>query len=113
VGASSENFEPSVEDMPSTIEHIESEVEALDEVIAGHGDFYALLASRGTTVAFMKASCTHGKKVNRMNFSLSPADLVDIPSLAQSIGNRFITQIWTKGGRNLAGDEARSHLKPV
>jgi hypothetical protein len=113
VGASSEKFEPSIEDLPSTFEHIESEVEALDEVIAGHGDFCALLASRGTVVAFMKAGCTHGKIVNRPNFGLSPADLADIPSLARSIGNRFITQIWTKCGRDLAGDEARSHLKPV
>jgi hypothetical protein len=113
VGASSENFEPSVEDLPSTFEHIESEVEALDEVIAGHGDFCSLLASRGTALAFMKAGCTHGKIVNRPNFSLSPTDLTDIPSLARSIGNRFITQIWTKGGRDLVGDEARSHLKPV
>jgi hypothetical protein len=91
VGATSEKFEPSVEDLPSTFEHIESEVEALDEVIAGHGDFCALLASRGTAVAFMKAGCTHGKIVNRPNFSLSPADLADIPSIARSIGNRFIT----------------------
>jgi predicted RNase H-like nuclease (RuvC/YqgF family) len=113
VGASSENFEPSVEVLPSTFEHIESKVEALDEVIAGHGDFCALLASRGTTVAFMKVGCTHEKIVNRPNFSLSPADLDDIPSLARSIGNRFITQIWTKGGQNLVGYEARSHLKLV
>jgi hypothetical protein len=35
------------------------------------------------------------------------------PSLARSIGNRFITQIWTKGGQDLACDEARSHLKLV
>jgi hypothetical protein len=113
VGASSKKFEPSVEDLPSTFEHIQNEVDALDEVIAGHGDFCALLASHGTVVAFMKAGCTHSKIVNRPNFSLSPADIVDIPSLARSIGNRFIKQIWTKGGRNLAGDEARSHLKPV
>jgi hypothetical protein len=113
VGASSEKFEPSAEDLPSTFEHIESEVEALDEVIAEHGDFYALVASRGIAVAFMKVGCTHGKIVNRPNFSLSPANLADIPSLARSIGNRFITQIWTKGGRDLAGDEAQSHLKPV
>jgi hypothetical protein len=113
VGASSDKFEHSVEDLPSTFEHIESEVEALDEVITGHGDFCALLASRGTAVTFMKASCTHRKIVNRPNFSLSPADLTDIPSLARSIGNRFITQIWRKGGRDLAGDEARSHMKPV
>jgi hypothetical protein len=93
VGASSEKFEPSVEDLPGTFEHIKGEVDALDEVIAGHGDFCALLASRGTAVAFMKTGCTHGKIVNRPNFNLSPADLTDIPSLARSIGNRFITQI--------------------
>jgi hypothetical protein len=113
VGASSEKFKPSVEDLLGIFDHIEGEVDALDEVIAGYGDFYALLASRGTTVAFMKAGCTHGNIVNRLNFSLSPADLNDIPGLAQSIGNRFITQIWAKGGRSLDGDDARSHLKPV
>jgi hypothetical protein len=113
VGASSENFKPSTEDLPGTFDHIEGEVDALDEVIAGYGDVCALLASRGTAVAFMKAGCTHGNIVNRSNFSLSPADLDDIPGLARSIGNRFVTQIWAKGGRNLAGDEARSHLKLV
>jgi hypothetical protein len=113
VGASSEKFKPLAKNLPSTFEHIKGEVEALDDVIARHGDFCALLASRGTAVAFMKASCTHGKIVNMPNFSLSPTDLNDIPSLARSIGNRFITQIWMKGGRNLAGDEAQSHLKPV
>jgi chromosome segregation ATPase len=87
VGASSKKFEPSVEDLPSTFEHIESEVEELDEVIAKHGDFCALLASRSTAVAFMKAGCTHGKIVNWPNFSMSPVDLIDIPSLARSIGN--------------------------
>ena len=105
MGASSKKFEPSVEDLPSTFEHFESEVEAFDEVITGHGDFCALLASHGTAVAVMKAGCTHGNIVNMSNFSLSPADLADIPSLARSIGNRFITQIWTKGGRDLAGDQ--------
>jgi hypothetical protein len=113
VGASDEKFSPSVENLLETFEHIEGEVDALDEVIAGHADFCALLASRGTTVAFIKSGCEHGKIVNRPNFSLSPTDLIDIPSLARSIGNRFITQIWVKGGRKMAGDETRSHLKPV
>jgi hypothetical protein len=113
VGAGYEKFSPLIEDLPGTFEHIEGEIDALDEIIAGHGDFCALVASRGTTAAFLKSGCTHGKIVNRPNFSLSPADLIDIPSLARSIGNRFIKLIWTKGGRSLAGDEARSHLKPV
>jgi hypothetical protein len=81
VGASSKKLNPSVEDLSGTFKHIEGEVDALDEVIAGHGDFCALLASRGTAVAIMKSGCTHGKIVNRPNFSLSPTDLIDIPSL--------------------------------
>jgi hypothetical protein len=111
VGASAEKFTPSVENISCTFEHIEGEIEALDEVIAGHSDFFALLASRGTAAAFLKAVCTHGKIVNRPTFSLSSTDLVDIPGEARSIGSRFITQIWVKGGRDLAGDEARSLLK--
>jgi hypothetical protein len=113
VGAGAEKFSPSVENLLETFEHIEGKVDALNEVIGGHADFCALLASRGTAVAFIKSGCEHGKIVNRPNFSLSPIDLIDIPSLARSIGNRFITQIWVKGGRKMAGDEARSHLKPV
>jgi chromosome segregation ATPase len=91
IGASSDKFTPSAKNLPSTFEYIEGEVDALDEVIAGHADFCALLASRGTAAAFLKADCTHRKIVNRPNFSLSPADLIDIPSLARSIGNRFMT----------------------
>jgi hypothetical protein len=87
VGAGAEKFSPLVENLPETFEHIEGEVDALDEIIGGHADFGALVASRGTAVAFMKSGCEHGKIVNRPNFSLSPADLIDIPSLARSIGN--------------------------
>jgi hypothetical protein len=113
VGANFEDITPSVEDIPNTFKHIENEADALDEVIAGHGDLCTLLASRGAAAAFFKASCTHAKKVNRPNFSLFPTDLVDIPSEAWSIRNRFITQIWAKAGRELDGDEARNMLKPV
>jgi predicted nuclease with TOPRIM domain len=113
VGASSEKFTASAEDLPGAFEHIEGEIDDLDEVIAGHGDFCALVASRGTAVAFLKSGCDHGKVINRPSFSLSPADLDNIPNLARSIANRFVKLVWTKGGRSKTSDEARSHLKPV
>jgi hypothetical protein len=94
VGARAEKFTPSTENISSTFEHIEGKVKALNEVIAGHGDFCTLLASRDTAAAFLEAGCTHGKIVNRPTFSLCSTDLVDIPSEARSIGIRFITQIW-------------------
>jgi hypothetical protein len=113
VGASSEDITPSAEDISDTFKHIENEVDALDEVITGNSDFCALLASCGTAAAFLKAGCTHAKIVNKPTFGLSLSDLINIPGEARSIGNRFITQIWAKGGRELAGDEARSLLKPI
>jgi hypothetical protein len=61
----------------------------------------------------MKAGCTHVKTVNKPNFNISTSDLVDIPVEARSIGNIFITQIWAKGGRELAGYEARKLLNSV
>jgi hypothetical protein len=113
VGAASEEANFSAEDIPAAFECVEKEVDVHDEVITGHGDFYALIASRGTTTAFIKARCNHAKAVNRPNFSLSSSDLVNIPSKARSIWNRFITQIWAKGGHELAGDEARNLLNKV
>jgi hypothetical protein len=110
IRAGAEKFSPSVENLPETFEHIEGEVDALDEVIGGHADFCALLASRGTAVAFIKSGCEHGKIVNRPIFSLSPTDLIDILSLAWSIGNRFITQIWVKGGRKWLATKLESTL---
>jgi hypothetical protein len=110
VGAVSEETNLLAEDIPGPLDCIEKEVDVLDEVITGHGDFCALVASRGTTAVFIKAGCNHAKAVNRPNFNLSTSDLVDIPTEARSIGNRFITQIWAEGRRELAGDEARKLL---
>jgi DNA repair exonuclease SbcCD ATPase subunit len=39
VGAASEEINPSAEDISGAFDYIENEVEALDEVITGHGDF--------------------------------------------------------------------------
>jgi hypothetical protein len=113
VGTASEEINPSVEDILGAFDHIENEVEALDEVITGHMDFCAMVASRGTVAAFMKVGCTHAKTVNKPNFNLSTSDLVDIRTEARSIRNRFIIQICTKGGRELAGDEVRKLLNSV
>jgi chromosome segregation ATPase len=78
VGPVSEEVTLSTEDIPGALECVEKEVDVLNEVITSHGDFCALVASRGTTTAFMKARCNHLRVVNRLNFSLSPSDLVDI-----------------------------------
>jgi hypothetical protein len=93
VGATSEEITPSTEDIPRAFEHIEDEVDAFDEVITGHRDLCGLVASLSTAATFMKAGCNHVRVVNKPNFNLPSSDLVDVPTEARSIGNRFITQI--------------------
>jgi chromosome segregation ATPase len=91
VGAASEEASLSSKDVPGALECVEKEVDILDKVITGHGDFCALVASRGTAIAFIKVRCNHARAVNRPNFNLSASDLFDIPAEARSIGNKFIT----------------------
>lgn len=79
----------------------------------GHGDFCALVVARGTTNFFAKAGCKHLRDINKPKFAISPADLTNILAEARSIGNRFITQIWAKGVREAAADEARALLGEV
>jgi hypothetical protein len=93
IGAVSEEVNISAKDIPGSLGCVEKEVDVLDKVITGHDDLCVLVASCGTTAAFIKAGCNHIRAVNRPNFNLSPSDLVDIPTKARSIGKRFITQI--------------------
>jgi hypothetical protein len=64
VGVASEETSLSVKDIPGALECIEKEVDVLDEVITSHGDFCALVASRGTAVTFIKVGCNHARAAN-------------------------------------------------
>jgi hypothetical protein len=109
----SEEANHSAEDIPGALGWIEKEIDDLDEVIVDHDDFCALMAARGTAAAFAKTRCNHLKNVNIPTLSLSSSDLVNIPAEVRSVGNRFITQIWTKGGLEIAGDDARVLINKV
>jgi hypothetical protein len=47
------------------------------------------------------------------NFDISSNDLTGKSTKAFSVGNRFITQICTKGRREVIGDQARALLNKV
>jgi hypothetical protein len=113
VGAISGEKKYSAEDIPKALEFVEKEINEFDEVMEGHGDFCALVVAQRTANIFAKARCKHLRDVNKPTFAISPTDIKNIPSEARSVGNRFITQIWAKGGRELAGNEARALLDKV
>jgi hypothetical protein len=88
----SEEVNLSAKDISGALGCIEKEVDVLDEVITGHGDFYALVASRGTAAAFAKAGCNHIRTVNRPNFGLSSSDLVHISTKSRTCLERAPAQ---------------------
>lgn len=106
VGAASKEAKHYPDNIPNALEWIEKVVDDFYEVMVGHGDFYALVATRGSVAIFAKAGCNHLKTVNKPTFNISPSNLGNIPGEAS-------TQIWTKGGREVAGDEARALLDEV
>jgi hypothetical protein len=79
------------DDISKVLEFVEKEINEFDEVMQGHRDFCALVATWGTANIFAKARCKHLRDVNKPTFTISPANLENIPSEAQSVGNRFIT----------------------
>jgi hypothetical protein len=54
IGAVSEEVNLSAEDIPGALRCVEKEVDILDEVITGHSDFCAIVASHGTTASLSK-----------------------------------------------------------
>ena len=113
VGATSEEANHFADNILKALEWIEKEVDDFDEVMVGHNNFCTLVATRRTSAIFAKAGCNHLKAINKPTFSISPSDLGNILVEARSVGNRFVTQIWTKGGREVDGDEARPLLDEV
>lgn len=108
IGVASEEIKYAPEHLPGALGWVEGEVDAIGEVMEGQGHFCVLVASRGTAAIFEKAGCTHLKSINKPNFDISPADLTEMSTEAVCVGNRFVTQIWAKGGKKVAHDEARA-----
>lgn len=99
VRAAIEEVKQASEYAPGALKWVEEEVNAFNEVMKGQDDFYALVALRGIAAIFEKVGCTHLNAINRPNFDISSNSLSGMSTEAFSVGNRFITQVWTKGGR--------------
>jgi hypothetical protein len=66
--------------------------------MVGHGDFCALVVARRTATIFAKVGCKHLKNVNKPTFTISPANVENIPSEARSV----VTDLLPKFGRRVA-----------
>jgi hypothetical protein len=87
------------------IQWIDEEVEAFEEILSDRGDFFAFASARGVAAGLEKTGCEHVKTVAQAETSFSVDDTKEPSTKATLMGGKFYSDIWMKGGREMA-DEA-------
>jgi hypothetical protein len=93
------------------IQWINSEVEAFEEVLSDIRDFCSFTGARGAISILDKVGCDHAKVVAQPNFAFSADDIKNPSTEATTLGGRFYSEIWLKGGREIADEAIRRNEK--
>jgi hypothetical protein len=88
-----------------------TEVEAFDEILSDREDFCAFTGIRGVAATLGKAGCEHVKAAAQPDFIFSVEDTKDPSAEACSVGGRFYSDVWMKGGREMAYEAIRKNEK--
>jgi hypothetical protein len=111
VGAFSteQNF---IHDEPDgVIQWINGEAEAFEEILSDRGDFCAFVGARGAISILEEVGCEHAKTVAQPGFSLSTDDIKNPSADAAALSRKFYSEVWLKGGREIANESIRRNQK--
>jgi hypothetical protein len=93
------------------IQWINGEVEDFEEVLSDREDFCAFVGARGATSILDKVGCDHAKAVAQPDFAFS-ADHIRNPSAkATTLGGKFYSEVWLKGGREITDEAIKRNEK--
>jgi hypothetical protein len=98
-------------DPNEVIQWINAKVEAFEEIISDRGDFCSFAGARGTVSILEKAGCDHAKAVAQLDFIFSADDIRNPSAEANSLGGKFYSEAWLKGGREMADEAIRKNEK--
>jgi hypothetical protein len=87
------------------IQWINGEAEAFEEIISDRGDFCAFAGGHGAMSILEKVGCDHAKVVVQPDFVFPTNDVRNPSSKATTLGGKFYSKVWLKGGREII-DEA-------
>jgi hypothetical protein len=87
------------------IEWIGEESEAFDEILSDRGDFRAFAGARGVATILEKIGCEHVKAATQTETVFTVDNMKDPSAEATLMGEKFYSNVWMKGGREIA-DEA-------
>jgi hypothetical protein len=93
------------------IQWINGEVKAFEEVLSDRGDFCAFAGARGATSILEKVGCDHAKAVAQPDFDFSADDIKNHSVEATTLGGKFYSEIWLKGGREIVDEAIKRNEK--
>jgi hypothetical protein len=98
-------------DPEGIIEWIGEEAEAFDEILSDRGDFYAFVGARGVAAILEKSGCEHVKAATQTEAVFTVENTKDPSTEATLMGGKFYSDVWMKGGRELADKAIKKNEK--
>jgi hypothetical protein len=93
------------------IQWINGEVEAFEEVLSDREDFCAFVDTRGAMSILEKVGYDHAKVVAQPDFIFSADDIRNPSTEATTLGGKFYSKVWLKGGREITNEAIKRSEK--
>jgi hypothetical protein len=98
-------------DPEGVIQWIGEEAKAVDEIFINRRDFCAFSGARGIETILKKARCEHVKAVAHPKSILSADNTKDPSVEASTLGGKFYSDVWMKGGCEMADEAIKKNEK--
>jgi hypothetical protein len=98
-------------DPDEVIQWINGEVKAFEEVLSDRGEFCAFIGTCGATSILEKAGSDHAKAVAQPDFAFLADDIRNPSAEATTLGGKFYSEVWLKGGREIADEAIKRNEK--
>jgi hypothetical protein len=98
-------------DPEGVIKWIREEGEAFEEILSDHGDFCAFACARGVAAILDKTGCEHVKAAAQAETFFSIDNTKEPSTKATLMGRKFYSNVWMKGGREIADEAIKKNKK--
>jgi hypothetical protein len=98
-------------DPDGVIDWISGEAEAFEEILNDRGDICAFSGARGIAAILEKAGCDHVKVAAQAEAAFAIDDTKDPSAEATLVDEKFYSDVWVNGGRELANKIIKKNEK--
>jgi hypothetical protein len=83
----------------------------LKKILSDRGDFFAFAGAQGVAAILEKTGCEHVKAAAQPETGFSIYNTKDPSAKATLMGRKFYSNVWMKGGREIADEAIKKNIK--